>query len=218
MTQDSYYAGKGEDVPVNLSAPSNQYTVPQQQQQQQGAYYAPPYATQQASPYSMPAAQPTYMVSVQHVDSYGSSSHDGSLVPCCASSSRTFDLARAVFVRNVLLIVTAQLLLVAGMSSFFYFIDDVREFIVEQSYWTWIVAFVLELTSLILLLVFRKKKGPAAILLTIFTLASGTPRASLSLSLYLVDSFVTHTSSRTAHISAFNRILLAIFLFVQTWL
>lgn len=82
-------------------------------------------------------------------------------------------LDRAVFVRNVYLIVTAQLLIVAAMTAFVYLIEPVREWMVYMGWIFYLPALFFEIFFLCVLFCVRKHKVYGPIALLGFTIASG---------------------------------------------
>jgi len=108
-------------------------------------------------------------------------------------------------IRRVMLIVTAQLILVSGLCALFMFIDPITEF-VQNEYWMIWVAILLEFVSLFVLFCVRKKFPANFIVLLVFTLATG----------YMVASVVTYYAIYTVVEAGVITITIFIVLVVYT--
>lgn len=86
---------------------------------------------------------------------------------------------RAVFLRKVMLIVAAQLIFAAGVCSFFYFIEPIRDWMIHYAWYTLLFAFIAEIAALIFLFVVRKKRGLNAIAVALFTFTTAYVLASV---------------------------------------
>jgi hypothetical protein len=131
-----------------------------------------------------------------------------------ANVPRPFDLDRAIFVRNVLLIVASQLLVAAAIIAIMYYIPSTYEYLIFNPWCFW-AALSAELVSLIGLIVFRKHKVFGPVFLLGFTMSTGvfphpnnilhththththTLSLSLSLSLTLHGERESQRSTRT---------------------
>jgi len=82
------------------------------------------------------------------------------------------DPTRKPFIRKVLLIVMAQLLVVIGVSGLFWFEPNTQDFVYSYGFELILASFVVEIVVLILLLCLRKKKAYAVPLMVVFTLSS----------------------------------------------
>jgi hypothetical protein len=144
---------------------------------------APPMTPTSASAsgqYNNAYAQTNYVPPDSDVEAYKHHRLDGSdddgsgftKALCCARGG-DIDLERSIFVRNVLSIVCAQLLLVAAIAAFFYLYQPMRSLVVRHSFVMWIVLLVLEIVLLIVLFATRKHRIYGPISLFFFTIASG---------------------------------------------
>eukprot|EP01095_Lingulamoeba_sp_RSL-Kostka_P006614 TRINITY_DN2081_c3_g1_i2.p1 TRINITY_DN2081_c3_g1~~TRINITY_DN2081_c3_g1_i2.p1 ORF type:complete len:237 (+),score=55.51 TRINITY_DN2081_c3_g1_i2:111-821(+) len=81
---------------------------------------------------------------------------------------------RNSFIRKVLLILVAQLLLVAMECIIFYAIPGFNDYVQHEGWWIYLLSVLVEVIVLIPLFIFRHKKPINLVLLLIFTLSTGT--------------------------------------------
>ena len=146
-------------------------------------------ASTSSSPYNNAYSQTNYVPAPED-DHYlrGTDEEDGlARGKLCCGGPGDLDLERSIFVRNVLSIVCAQLLLVVAITCVFYFPPGVRYFVVAWSLPIWIASVVSEFVFLIALYCVRKNKVVGPIVLALFTLSSGMHSSIDSSIDYFID-------------------------------
>jgi hypothetical protein len=169
------YNGQGNNLYQFDDSGNNQISLEKNPEPVSGLYGVPPRAEEAKSLYEY-SQQPNY-----YTDSHDHSSvveipegKCGALGDCLGWNQpiNHEHVKKNQLIRRVMLIVTAQLILVSVLCAMFIFIDPITEF-VQDEYWMIWVAVLIEFISLFVLFCVRKKFPANFIVLLIFTLATG---------------------------------------------